>query len=101
MQLPYFQTLIKELSLLQSRWASILNPLIGNPSLQSNILSHVHLINGAVTINHQLGYPLTGWRIIRKRATADIWDSQDSNQSPQLTLILNSNAIVSVDLEVF
>lgn len=101
MGLPQFQTTDRDLNLLQSRWTSILNPLLGNPSLQSQILPNVSLIMGVTVVNHKLGAALRGWRIIRLRAEALVWDSQDSNQTPQLTLILNSSGPVVVDLEVF
>jgi len=87
---------------MQSRWKSILDPLLGNPSVQSNILENVSLLStGTTVINHGLGRKLIGWRIIRKRGNANIYDTQDSNQTPQLTLQLVSSAAISVDLEVF
>lgn len=97
MQLPKGLTL----PLLQTKWASILNPLLGNPSLNSVILPNVNLVNGSNTINHTLGRALMGWRLIRVRAAATIYDTQDSNPMPSLTLLLTSNAAVTVDLEVF
>ena len=45
--------------------------------------------------------PLQGWYIVRQRALASIYDTQDSNQNPSLTLNLTSNAVVSVDIAVF
>lgn len=87
--------------LLQSKWASILNPLIATPANNSSILSAVKLTTGSNTINHKLGKNLTGWSVIRQRSAASIYDNQDSNQMPNLTLVLVSDADVSVDLEVF
>lgn len=84
-----------------NRWGAILNPIVANPANNSLILKNVELAIGANVINHRLGKPLTGWSIIRKRASADIYDTQDTNQMPQLTLTLVSDAIVTVDLEVF
>ncbi len=100
-QLPYYQTAIKELSLLETKWKSLLDPMLGNPSLQSTILSNVSLINGTTAVNHRLGRKLQGWRIVRIKAAATIYDNQDSNPHQDLTLILISNAAVVVDLEVF
>lgn len=97
MQLPNYLGF----DLLRTKWAQILNPFIANPSLQSSLLKNVFLINGTTVINHKLGRALVGWRIVRKRASANIFDDQDSNQTPSLTLILTSDAGVSVDLEVF
>lgn len=99
--LPQFQTDDKDVGLLQNTWAALLNVMLGNPSLQCNILSKVVLTTGDNKINHLLGRKLIGWRIVRQRASATIYDKQDSNQSPNLTLVLNSSANVTVDLEVF
>jgi len=44
---------------------------------------------------------LTGWNPTRIRASATIFDTQDSNQTPQLTLNLVASANVVVDLLVF
>jgi hypothetical protein len=101
MLLPIFQTTMQEFLLMQNKWSSILNVLIGNPSLQSSILTMIPLKNGKTVVNHLLGKKLTGWRIIRQRAEAQIYDQQDSNQTPELTLVLVSNAAVTIDLEVF
>lgn len=99
--LPQFQSDDRNFQLMQNAWAQRLNPLIRNPSLQSLILPQVALISGVNTINHRLGKKLTGWRIVRLRATAEIYDQQDDNQMPDLTLVLVSNAAVTVDIECF
>ncbi len=85
----------------QDRWAAQLNPILSSPQNNSNILKNVALINGTTIVNHLLGHVLNGWKIVRQRSAASIYDNQDSNQSPQLTLVLTSNAAVVVDLEVF
>jgi hypothetical protein len=83
------------------RWASILNPFLSNPANNSLILENVSLAAGANVVNHKLGRKLSGWKTTRVRASATIYDTQDSNQTPQLTLQLVSSADVVVDLEVF
>lgn len=90
-----------EWSLAQDRWASQLNPLLTNPSLDSTVIKNVSLAVGNNVINHKLGRKLQGWRLVRQRAQANIWDAQDNNQMPELTLVLASDAIVSIDIEVF
>lgn len=90
-----------DLSLMQTKWAAILNPLLSNPSLNSIILEKIVLISGTSTINHGLGRKLQGWRIIRINAAATIYDQQDTNTMQDLTLILVSNALVTVSIEVF
>jgi len=84
-----------------NRWASILNPIVANPANNSIILKNIELSVGTNVINHKLGRNLQGWQIIRKRASADIYDTQDTNQMPNLTLTLVSDAIVTIDLAVF
>ena len=85
----------------QDRWASILNPLIKNPSNNKSILKNIKLIAGTNVINHGLGAPLQGWNPTRIRASATFYDLQDANQMPDLTLVLVSSANVVIDLEVF
>lgn len=101
MSLPIFHTNNKDMTLMQNNWSAQINPLLSNPSLQSNILKKVTLNAGTTVINHLLGRTLQGYRIIRQRAESSIWDSQDLNQSPQLTLVLNSTNVVVCDIEVF
>jgi hypothetical protein len=101
MQLPFFQTAIKELSLMQTKWKAILDPLLAIPANQSLILSQISLINGTNVINHTLGRKLIGWNVIGINGIASIYDNQANNQSPKLTLILISNAAVIINLEVF
>lgn len=101
MTLPVVLTKIQDLILMQNRWKSILDKLLTNPSLQSNILKDVQLAIGLNVVNHLLDRNLIGWRIIGINAPATIFDSQANNQTPQTTLILNSNAKVMISLEVF
>jgi|SRR5882672_2881327 len=101
MQLPKFPTIDKSFSLLQTQWAQSLNPIISLPMLQQNTLTRVKLVTGPNKINHLLQRTLQGWFLIRKRSAADVFDEQDANSSPDLTLILNASADVTVDLVVF
>lgn len=100
--LPIFQTKDQSLSLLQTRWASQLNPLLSSPLLKGRVLSAVALLAGDNTIDHGLGAPLQGWIVIRQyNAYAGLYDKQSSNNMPELTLILNSTGSTTVDLYVF
>lgn len=99
--LTQFQSDDRNMQLMQNSWAADINPLLQNPSLQSIILPRVSLAIGSNTINHRLGRKLQGWRLVRQRAAASIYDTQDNNTMPQLTLLLTSNAVVIVDIEVF
>lgn len=101
MSLPIYKDQNQNLMLLETNWAKILNPIISNPSLQSILLQNISLASGANVINHKLGRKLQGWKIVRQRASASVYDTQDTNIHPDLTLFLTSSGIVSVDLEVF
>lgn len=98
--LPQFQGGDTTFQLQQNKWAGILNPLIANPANNSLILKNVTLQVGPNNIPHLLGRKLQGWTIVRKRGPADIYDQQDSNQTPALTLILVSDTAVTLDIEV-
>lgn len=101
MQLPQFQSDDLTFNLMTNKWAGILNPIIASPLNQVQILKNVQLSTGNNTINHLLGHKLRGWFFIRQRGPAAVYDLQDDNSSPQLTLLLVSNANVSVDIGVF
>lgn len=85
----------------QTRWSSIINPVLTSPANQSIILQDLKLTTGTNIISHRLGRKLAGWNPTRVRAAATFYDNQDSNSTPELTLILVSSANVSIDLEVF
>lgn len=101
MSLPIYQSDSREMSLMQTAWAQQLNPVISLPISQGSILENIQLSTGSNTINHLLGRKLQGWYIVRQRSAASVYDTQDSNQRPTLTLLLTSSASVSVDLFVF
>jgi len=82
-------------------WASAIEPVINNPANKSIILKNVALVSGQNVVNHLLGEKLVGWKTTRVRAAAVIYDIQDTNPTPALTLVLFSSAPVVVDLEVF
>jgi hypothetical protein len=99
--LPIYTSDSKVLTLLQNAWAAILNPWLRNPHSQSISLNSLQLAIGQNRINHLLGRKLQGWVIIRQRGPASLYDTQDSNPNPELTLSLVASAAVSVDLEVW
>lgn len=101
MALPSYNTTDTTLSLMQSGWASLLNPLLSNPVNNGLLLKKVLIKSGSNSISHKLGRKLQGWIIVRKRSSADIYDTQDANTMPELTLALHSSADVDVDIYVF
>lgn len=101
MSLPIYKTDSKDLSLLQTTWAKQIDPVINFPPNKGIILKNVLLTTGSNVVNHQLGRKLQGWVIVRQRALASIYDTQDLNQMPDLTLLLTSSTNVNIDLLVF
>jgi hypothetical protein len=95
------QSTDQDLMTVQQNLTRTLNPIFSTQTLGGNILSNITLTIGSNTINHKLGRNLSGWQIIRQRAAASIFDTQDNNKTPDLTLTLTSSAPVSVDLYVF
>lgn len=89
------------LPMMQVQWAQQLNPLISNELVQGLLLQQVPLVNGVTVVNHRLGRKLVGWMVVGIDGAATIYDSQATNQTPQLTLVLNSNAAVNCNLWVF
>lgn len=101
MSLPNFQSDDQVFQLMQNAWATQLNPLLKNPLSNGIILQSQSLATGANVVNHKLGRKLQGWFMVRQRASANIFDTQDTNTSPTLTLNLTSSAPVVVDIYVF
>jgi len=101
MSLPIFKDATVNFSQMQTVWAATLNPVLANPATNSSILKNVALASGTNNINHLLGRKLQGWRLVRQRSAASVYDNQDNNQTPTLTLILVSSAVVNCDIEVF
>lgn len=101
MSLPQFQDDNRAFQMMQNQWATQLNPVLANPANNSLILKSITLQVGSNIVNHKLGRKLQGWTLVRKRAAGEIYDTQDSNQTPQLTLLLVSDSVVTVDIEVF
>lgn len=96
--LPIFLTQNRDFQLMQTGWASQLNPLLNSPLSSSLILQGVVLATGNNVINHKLSRKLQGWALVDVNGAATIYRSAPKNE---LTLTLNSNASVVVDLLVF
>ncbi len=83
------------------KWAATLNPVLLNPLIGGRILSGIAVLSGANTISHGLGQKLQGYMVILNSAAVTFYDSQGSNQRPELTLILNASGAAIVSLYVF
>jgi len=94
MQLPL--KLAKEL--METKWKSIIDPFLSNPTNNISILNDVVLINGVTVIDHKLGRNMQGWFLVDINAAATIYRSAPLNDK---TLTLTSNAVATVSLGVF
>lgn len=100
MSLPIFNTEVRELSMLQTRWASQLNPILGNVLNSSYIIKGITLTTGDNTINHLQGRVLNGYVVVRMQtAFAEIYEVP--SDMPKLTLVLNASGPTVIDLAVF
>lgn len=94
MQLP----LLKNLDTLQTRWKSILDPILANPIATASTLTNIGLVVGNNSIPHLLDRKMQGWMISDINAAASIYRSQPFNAS---TITLNSSAVCIINLVVF
>lgn len=98
MALPVFKSPDRDFMLMQTNWASQLNPALANPLNSANILKGVNLINGVTVINHLLGRMMQGWFITDINGAATVYRSAPMNAT---TLTLTSSAQVTVNIGVF
>lgn len=101
MSLPKFQDSSQSLMLMQTQWASQLDPVISCPLLQGRLIQGIDLSVGTNVINHKLGRKLVGWFLVGVNGSHSIYDIQAENSLPNLTLNLVSSSDVTVALWVF
>jgi len=101
MQLPLYKTSLTDLSMLTQRWKSILDPLLSAPLANGNLLSNIVLKAGDNVVSHKLGAKLQGYIPVLNSAAATFYDKQSSNQTPEITLIINASIPTTVTLYVF
>lgn len=100
-KIPYQQSKDTSFNLFQTNLAQALSPVTSQPMAKSKIIPNIKLKAGINTIQTGLGYPLTGWYLIRQKQQAQIWDDQDSNKDPNNSLILYASAAVEISLVIF
>lgn len=83
---------------MQTKWASIINPLLSKPMLQGQNLENVTLVTGTNIINHKLGRKLQGWTITDIDAAVTVYRSAPMND---LTLTLTSSGNATANIWVF
>lgn len=95
-------SVLRVINQLQQNIVDAFTPMVEKTQNDSLVLQNVQLRaaqNNAV--NHTLGRNLQGWKLTRQRTQSQIWDTQDLNKSPNLSLWLSCSVDVTVDLEVF
>lgn len=96
------QTADRLLNEVQQNIARVVEPIASNPIVIGLTLYSVVLQSGANTVYHKLDRNLQGWFPVRWHGGwAQIYDTQDANTTPALTLLLNASAGVTVDLYVY
>jgi hypothetical protein len=88
-------------SLANPKWAAELNPVLANPLVGGHLIKNVPLVSGVNIVNHGLGANLQGYLVVLNSSAVTINDHQSRNQTPQLTLILNTSGATTVTLYVF
>jgi hypothetical protein len=90
------------ISRVQDNIETAINSLPTIAILQGRLVTGVSLSSSITNkISHKLDRNLIGWFIVRQKSSAIVWDTQDANTTPNLTLNLNCSANVVVDLWVF
>lgn len=87
--------------LMLTQWSATLNPLLQSPLSNAVLLKGILLASGDNTINHTLGAPLQGYLVVMNSASTTFYDKQNTNPSPERTLVLNASGITTVSLLVF
>ncbi len=90
-----------QLPQMQNTWATQLDPVISKPWNQGILIQNISLVSGVNVINHRLGRKLVGWIPTRVRAQETLSDQQDTNPTPELTLLIESSGTIVIDLIVF
>lgn len=99
MKLPIFKDKNGVLMLMQTKWASLIEPLLSKPVINGIMLPDLNLVSGDNVINHRLQRNLQGYLVTAQNAAAQFY--QKTSTMPELTLVLNSSATVKVSLYVF
>lgn len=89
-----------ELKNVQDSIAQIFNQIIPKQIIDGLLLENITVVGGTpLTINHGLGIGPRGWILAKKNAQADVW--QTVSPTPNVTMILNASATVTISLWVF
>ena len=93
----------KNINDVQNNIAQCLNQITNKDQLDSVIIKNIVLFPGVVNnVSHNLSRTLQGWYVVRTHGSYNqVWDNQDANPSPNLTVWLLTPIQVTVDLLCF
>lgn len=98
MQLPLYKTDDLQMTLLQTKWKSILDPTLAVAMLSGLSTGQVSLAIGTNRINHLLGRKQQGWFTTDITGAANYYRSADFNST---YLQLTSDASVNLTIWVY
>jgi hypothetical protein len=101
LKLPNFNTINfkdTEISRFQDAVSGSLSPVLSSPLAKVSLITGVVLAAGDNIVNHLFGATPQFWFVVDKDAAADIF--RKTSLTPDLTLLLNSSAAVTVSLIV-
>ena len=98
---PKLEDVARVLNNLSANLSDIFDGVSADPQINGILLPGISLASGSNQIAHTLGKRLIGWQITRQRASATVYDAQDSQPLPSTYLTLVASAPVVVDLLVF
>lgn len=87
-----------ENSLVSTLQSIITNPLLNSPTLKKAVVLTSGVDN---VVDHGLNRPVTGWIIVDKNVSADIYKSSTENTMPTTSIILNTTSTVTVTILFF
>lgn len=87
--------------LANNKWAAAINPLLANPLSSGRFLKELPILTGANSIAHGLQRKLQGYIVVLNSAAVTFYDSQATNQMPELFLILHASGAATISLYVF
>jgi hypothetical protein len=90
-----------DLNRIQQYISNALQPILGCPLVDGNLVTGVNLKNGLTVIEHKLGRKLRGWFIVDQNAIASIYREPGTENLGSKTLTLHSSAACTVSIWCF
>lgn len=100
MKLPYYKSEDLSLTLLQTAWGKIINPIISLPTNNGIFIKGINLVTGDNIVSHKLQRNLQGYIVTSMYNSYSNIYTKVSKQ-PTLNLILNASAPTTIDLWVY